>query len=116
MTCPLCDRFFGDDPHWHDDLETWVCETCCPSCLLSFPTVGIAGTGSDIAELRDDMRTLDRGIDALMTLDRSAFTAELGQLHCRRYAIWNEVMALEANERRRAYWTRTIVEAAGVSR
>jgi hypothetical protein len=43
MTCVLCAVDFGDDAHWHDDLETWVCETCCPSCDFSPLGGGEAG-------------------------------------------------------------------------
>lgn len=29
-TCALCDVDLGEDPHWHDIFQTWVCETHCP--------------------------------------------------------------------------------------
>ena len=32
MTCPVCDDDFGDDPHWDDELEAWVCEAHCQEC------------------------------------------------------------------------------------
>ena len=51
MTCPVCEDDFGDDPHWDDELEAWVCESCCQECTPQSTARGLVAhlSGGSVA-------------------------------------------------------------------